>query len=248
MTIQAQHPLRPADSSSAGSSQPATPRLTLRRSTAPRSGSPHVTRPSSTDSSCLTTAPVIVRCRPPALPPAAICRSRTGTSSACSRSTARSPTSAAGLIADVRIEDSQVSRRHAIIARRGGAVRVLDDRSSNGTYVNGRAVNGAYLNDGDVVRFGRAAFRYVLVEGQRAKTPLRRMPIAGPSRRRRGARVPAPAGPRRCCSLTPAPALQPDPAAGASGLPRAAAPADGDPSRAPPPPAGRPATAAPSRP
>ncbi len=113
-----------------------------------------------------------------------------------------------GLIADVRIEDSQVSRRHAIIARRAGAVRVLDDRSSNGTYVNGRAVNGAYLNDGDVVRFGRAAFRYVLVEGQRAKTPLRRMPIAGQGRRRRTARVP---GSRR-----PAPVLRPDPTSGAA--------------------------------
>ncbi len=44
-----------------------------------------------------------------------------------------------GLTADVRIEDPQVSRRHAIIAQRGDGVRVLDDRSSNGTFVNGRA-------------------------------------------------------------------------------------------------------------
>ena len=96
-----------------------------------------------------------------------------------------------GLIADIRLEDSHVSRRHAIITRRADAVRVLDDRSSNGTYVNGRAVNGAYLSDGDVVRFGRVAFRYVLVDGQRAKPPLRRMPLASRGRRRPVPRVPA---------------------------------------------------------
>lgn len=68
-----------------------------------------------------------------------------------------------GLIADVRLEDPHVSRRHAIIALRGEGVRVLDDRSSNGTFVNGRPVTVAHLADGDVVRFGRVALRYVEV-------------------------------------------------------------------------------------
>ena len=46
-----------------------------------------------------------------------------------------------GLIADIRLEDPHVSRRHAIIAIRGDgpdAVRVLDDRSSGGMFVNRR--------------------------------------------------------------------------------------------------------------
>ena len=88
-----------------------------------------------------------------------------------------------GLIADVRLEDSQVSRRHAILAVRGEGVRVLDDRSSNGTFVNGRAVTAAHLSDGDVVRFGRVAMRYVEVRPRRRHEPIRR--IALPVRRAR---------------------------------------------------------------
>ncbi len=82
-----------------------------------------------------------------------------------------------GLIADVRLEDSHVSRRHAIVALRGdgpGGVRVLDDRSSNGTFVNGRRVTTAQLSDGDVLRFGRAVFRYIELEmGGRRLSPRR---------------------------------------------------------------------------
>jgi hypothetical protein len=86
-----------------------------------------------------------------------------------------------GLIADVRLEDPHVSRRHAIVALRGEGVRVLDDRSSGGTFVNGRSVMVAHLTDGDVVRVGRAVFRYVEVtsasDDGRVR-PLRRIPIA----------------------------------------------------------------------
>jgi len=89
-----------------------------------------------------------------------------------------------GLIADVRLEDSQVSRRHAILALRGDGARILDDRSSNGTYVNGRRVTVAYLSDGDVLRFGRAVFRYVEVAPRRKAQPLRRIPLARKARRR----------------------------------------------------------------
>jgi hypothetical protein len=92
-----------------------------------------------------------------------------------------------GLIADVRLEDSHVSRRHAILAIRGEGARVLDDRSSNGTYVNGRAVTVAQLSDGDVLRFGRAVFRYTEVARRERIRPLRRIPLA----RRAGRREPA---------------------------------------------------------
>lgn len=68
-----------------------------------------------------------------------------------------------GLLADVRIEDPHVSRRHAIIAQRGDGVRILDDRSANGTHVNGRRVDVAYLGDGDVIRLGHAVLRFVEV-------------------------------------------------------------------------------------
>jgi pSer/pThr/pTyr-binding forkhead associated (FHA) protein len=89
-----------------------------------------------------------------------------------------------GLIADVRLEDSHVSRRHAILALRGEGARVLDDRSSNGTFVNGGQVTVAHLADGDVLRFGRAVFRYTEIAPQGRTPPLRRIPVARGRRRR----------------------------------------------------------------
>lgn len=92
-----------------------------------------------------------------------------------------------GLIADLRLEDSHVSRRHAILALRGEGARVLDDRSSNGTFVNGRRVTVAQLADGDVLRFGRAVLRYVEVAAPRPGAALRRIPPQIRSRRGPGA-------------------------------------------------------------
>jgi hypothetical protein len=89
-----------------------------------------------------------------------------------------------GLVADVRLEDSQVSRRHAILALRGDGARILDDRSYNGTFVNGRRVTVEHLSDGDVLRFGRAVFRYVEISPRRKAQPLRRIPLARRVRRR----------------------------------------------------------------
>ena len=44
------------------------------------------------------------------------------------------------LAADVRFDDPTVSRRHALIVRQADGVRVLDDRSLNGVFVNGERV------------------------------------------------------------------------------------------------------------
>ena len=46
------------------------------------------------------------------------------------------------LAADVRFDDPTVSRRHALIVRQPDGVRVLDDRSLNGVFVNGARVEG----------------------------------------------------------------------------------------------------------
>jgi hypothetical protein len=86
-----------------------------------------------------------------------------------------------GVGADLRLEDSHVSRRHAIVGQRGDGARVLDDRSRNGTFVNGRRVTIAYLNDGDVLRLGRVTFRFVEVAPAREPLPALR-PIALPIR------------------------------------------------------------------
>jgi hypothetical protein len=83
-----------------------------------------------------------------------------------------------GLASDIRIEDLEVSRHHAIVAQRGDGVRILDDRSRNGTFVNGRPVTVAYLSDGDVLRLGRVVFRFIEIESPReAVRPLRRIGV-----------------------------------------------------------------------
>ncbi len=59
------------------------------------------------------------------------------------------------LAADVRFDDSTVSRRHALIVSQADGVRVLDDRSLNGVYVNGERVEWSRLTDGDEIVVGR---------------------------------------------------------------------------------------------
>lgn len=59
------------------------------------------------------------------------------------------------LAADVRFDDATVSRRHALIVSQPDGVRVLDDRSLNGVYVNGRRVEWSPLRDGDEISVGR---------------------------------------------------------------------------------------------
>ena len=63
--------------------------------------------------------------------------------------------------ADIRFEQHHVSRDHAILVRHGRHFRVLDNRSSNGTFVNGRRVQQADLRNGDVIVLGRVVLRYL---------------------------------------------------------------------------------------
>jgi hypothetical protein len=67
------------------------------------------------------------------------------------------------LAADVRFDDPTVSRRHALIVRGPDGVRVLDDRSLNGVFVNGERVEWSTLQDGDEVLVGCHSLRYVEV-------------------------------------------------------------------------------------
>ena len=65
------------------------------------------------------------------------------------------------LAADVRFDDPTVSRRHALIVRQPDGVRVLDDRSLNGVFVNGERVEWSVLNDGDEILVGRHSLRFL---------------------------------------------------------------------------------------
>jgi FHA domain len=72
-----------------------------------------------------------------------------------------------GFSADLRLEDQSVSRRHAVIVERPDAVQILDDRSANGTFVNGQRVSEAILQDLDEICLGRVAMVYVEIAGTR---------------------------------------------------------------------------------
>jgi pSer/pThr/pTyr-binding forkhead associated (FHA) protein len=65
------------------------------------------------------------------------------------------------LAADVRFDDATVSRRHALIVAQADGVRVLDDRSLNGVYVNGRRVEWSPLADGDEIVVGRHTIHFM---------------------------------------------------------------------------------------
>jgi hypothetical protein len=66
------------------------------------------------------------------------------------------------LAADVRFDDPTVSRRHALLVRQPDGVRVLDDRSLNGVFVNGERIEGKLLQDGDEIVVGRYRLGYLL--------------------------------------------------------------------------------------
>jgi hypothetical protein len=76
-----------------------------------------------------------------------------------------------GLAADVRFDDPTVSRRHALIVRGVDGLRVLDDRSLNGVFVNGQRVEWSPLAHGDEIRVGRHRLYYATLDPVGAAAP-----------------------------------------------------------------------------
>jgi hypothetical protein len=64
--------------------------------------------------------------------------------------------------AEIRFDDNLISRDHAILVRHGRRMRLLDNRSANGTFVNGRRISATNVSDGDVIDLG--PLRVQLVE------------------------------------------------------------------------------------
>jgi FHA domain/FhaA, N-terminal domain len=69
------------------------------------------------------------------------------------------------LDSDVVANLPEVSRHQAVIVRQGNAVTIVDARSSNGTFVNGRKVDASPrpLVPGDTVRLGMVDFTFRLL-------------------------------------------------------------------------------------
>jgi hypothetical protein len=123
---------------------------------------------------------------------------------------------------DVRFDDPHVSRTHAALQRRDGAVYVQDLGSSGGTFVNGNPARGTELRQGDVVTFAIVQARFEAappVAAETAAMPTQAGPWAGgpvpggavPGGAAPGGMSPAPAGPApaRDVAPPPAPAMPP---------------------------------------
>jgi hypothetical protein len=86
----------------------------------------------------------------------------------------------------VHLPDRNVSRRHARLVRRDGAVLLEDLRSANGTLVNGVRINEPVpLADGDLIRIGDYGFA-VRPDGMPLEEPLPRTAAPEPPAALRG--------------------------------------------------------------
>jgi DNA-directed RNA polymerase subunit RPC12/RpoP len=79
------------------------------------------------------------------------------------------------LSAHLRFDDPTVSRRHALIYRDDSGARILDDRSLNGVFHNGKRIELAQLDDGDEISIGRFRMFFLSLDkpGSRDREPLR---------------------------------------------------------------------------
>ena len=62
---------------------------------------------------------------------------------------------------DVVIDNLAVSGEHAVLQMSGNEVYLEDLNSTNGTFVNGKAVKKQLLNDSDMVEIGKYKIKYV---------------------------------------------------------------------------------------
>ena len=68
----------------------------------------------------------------------------------------------------VSLKAHGISRRHARLFHGDGAWQVEDLGSTNGTRVNNSLIDQRALEDGDTVAFGRAGYKYLVVEAEAA--------------------------------------------------------------------------------
>lgn len=68
--------------------------------------------------------------------------------------------------ADIFLDNTGISRDHALIERTPGGYRICDLGSANGTYLNERPVQKDYLGEDDVVQIGKFAL-WMAIEGER---------------------------------------------------------------------------------
>jgi pSer/pThr/pTyr-binding forkhead associated (FHA) protein len=68
--------------------------------------------------------------------------------------------------ADIFLDNTGISRDHALIERTPGGYQICDLGSANGTYLNEHPVQKDYLSEDDVVQIGKFAL-WMAIEGER---------------------------------------------------------------------------------
>ena len=94
-----------------------------------------------------------------------------------------------------------VSRQHARIVREGNRFKIMD-QSSNGTFLNGKPIEAAYLKDGDVLMFAEGGPKASFLTQTVAHAPVMPAPEAAP----------APPPPSQSPHIAQAPPVRPAPA------------------------------------
>lgn len=62
---------------------------------------------------------------------------------------------------DICVSQDSVSRTHATILVDEQGIKVRDNESTNGTYVNDHKIHETYLKDGDLIKVGRSIFKFL---------------------------------------------------------------------------------------
>jgi hypothetical protein len=122
---------------------------------------------------------------------------------------------------DIVLNDSKCSRRHAVVEDGPKGLAVRDSGSANGVYVNGRRVDEARLQPGDVLRLGDVQLKLLAEVGETVvmapedldlrtaggaprppdlDLPLRDAPAPPPLPKRPGPALRPPAEPRRAAA------------------------------------------------
>ncbi|MBN2574528.1 MAG: FHA domain-containing protein [Deltaproteobacteria bacterium] len=72
---------------------------------------------------------------------------------------------------DVQLDDGAVSGKHAMVVAEAGVYLIIDQHSTNGTYLNGERCVGESLRHGDVIQIGRYELVFVASGPEFAQHP-----------------------------------------------------------------------------
>jgi hypothetical protein len=78
---------------------------------------------------------------------------------------------------DIVVNDTSVSRKHARIERWGPKWAVVDQRSANGTFLDGQRITESVIGPGQELRFGKVAYRVEIVSEESGATVIMNSPL-----------------------------------------------------------------------